>query len=121
MRLSTGWRRDGLNRELMRENCTGARMNALRRLLPSGEKYWPCPWLIDVTHGAIFAAVVDEFRGEDVADAKRHAVLENFFVDDGESIAWLDVEHEVDVVLENLGEIERDAIGEFGVRGRLEQ
>ena len=31
-----------LNRELMRENCTGARMNALRRLLPSGEKYSPC-------------------------------------------------------------------------------
>ena len=38
------------------------------------------------------------------------AVLENFFVDDGEAIARLDVEHEVDVVLENFGEIERDAI-----------
>ena len=80
MRLSTGWRREGLNRELMRENCTGARMNALRRLLPSGEKYWPCPVCIDVTDGAILAAVVDEFRGENVADTQRHAVLEHFFV-----------------------------------------
>ena len=45
----------------------------------------------------------------------------HFFVDDGEAIARLDVEHEVDVVLEDLGEIEGDAIGEFGVGSRLEQ
>ena len=105
----------------MRENCTGARMNALRRLLPSGVKYWPLPWVIDVTHRAIFAAFVDEFRGEDVAGAQRHAVLENFFVDDGEAIARLDVEHEVDVVLEDFREIEGDAIGKLRVRGCLEQ
>ena len=79
------------------------------------------PCLIDVTHGAVFAAVIDEFRGENVADAQRYAVLENFFVYDGEAIAGLDVEHEVDVVLENLGEIESDAVGEFCVGRRLEQ
>src|SRR5688572_16796291 len=33
---------------------------------------------IDVTHGAIFATVIDELRGENIADAQRHAVLENF-------------------------------------------
>ena len=47
--------------------------------------------------------------------AARYAVLEHFFVDHGEAVARLDVEHEVDVVLENVGEFERDAVGELGV------
>ena len=40
------------------------------------------------------------------------AVLEHFLVDHGEAIARLDVEHEVDVVLKDLGEFEGDAVVE---------
>ena len=79
------------------------------------------PFHVDKTHGAVFTAVIDELRGKNVAVSQRYAVLENFLVYDGETIAGLDVEHEVDVVLENLGEIESDAVGEFCVRSCLEQ
>ena len=79
------------------------------------------PFGIDVTHGAIFATVIDELRGENIADAQRHTVLEDFLVYDGESIARLDVEHEVDVVLENIREIESNPVREFRVRRRLEE
>ena len=70
---------------------------------------------ICVTHSSIFTSVVHELRREDIADAQGHAILENFLVDDRETIARLDVEHEIDVVLKNLGEIESDAVGKISV------
>ena len=76
---------------------------------------------IDVAHGAVLAPIIDEFRGENIADAKRFAVLKNLFVYDGEAIARLNVEYEIDVVLKDLGEVERDAIGELRIGRRLEQ
>ena len=61
------------------------------------------------------------FDGEDVADTQRYTVLIHFFVDHGEAIARLDVEHEVDVVLKDLGELEGDPFVEIGIGHGLEQ
>src|SRR6476659_573206 len=76
---------------------------------------------IDVAHCPILATSVDELRREDVARAQRHTILRKLFIDDRETIAGLDIEHEVDVVLEYFREIERHSIGKSGVRGCLEQ
>src|SRR5262245_55139927 len=76
---------------------------------------------IDVADRAVLAPLVDELGCEDVAGAQWFAVLEHILIDDGESIAGLDIEYEVDVVLEDLRELERDAVVEIGIRGRLEQ
>src|SRR5688500_4479191 len=51
-----------------------------------------------IANRAIFTAVVDEFRGQDVADAQRHSVLEYLLVDHGEAVARLYVLNEIDVV-----------------------
>ena len=96
-------------------------MNALRRLLPSGREVLGVPLLIDISDRAVFATVIHEFCGENVSCAQKGAVLEDFFIDHGEPVFRLDIEHEVDVVLKDVREFNRDAIVDFGVRGRLEQ
>ena len=96
-------------------------MNALRRLLPSGVKYSTVALVVDVAHGAVFTALVDELGRQDVAGTQALAILEHFLVDHREAIARLDVEHEVDVVLKDLGEFECDALVEVGIGRRLEQ
>jgi hypothetical protein len=66
---------------------------------------------VDVANRAIFAAVIDELGRQNVADAQRHAILKNFLVHHRKAVARLDIEHEIDVVLENLRQVESNAIG----------
>ena len=73
------------------------------------------------TGSALGAEIAGIDLSKDVSAAQRHAILREFFVDHGETVAGLDVEHEVDVVLEDLGQLERDSLGQFGIGGGLEQ
>src|SRR5690606_6581050 len=52
---------------------------------------------VDIPHGTVFAALVDELDGEERAIAQVLAVLRELFEGDDEAIATAYVEHEVDV------------------------
>ncbi len=73
------------------------------------------------TDRAVHRALVHELDGEQVALAEARAVLAQFLVDHAEAVARLDVEHEVDIPAEDVGDPQRQRVAEAGIAGSLEQ
>ena len=65
--------------------------------------------------------LIHEFHGENVAFAQGFAILADLLVGDAKAIAGLDVEHEVDIPLKNVGDTQRRVVTQTGVGCRLEQ
>ena len=79
------------------------------------------PGAADVPHGPVTTALVDEFRCQDRAELDRVSVVLALLVDDVESIAGADVEHEVDVPAKDVRELQRDAVVQADTLARVEQ
>src|SRR5690348_2423197 len=66
--------------------------------------------LLEAVSG-VTMAIVDEFRGNDVAGPRILAVAINVVIDDGEMVALLQILDEVDVVLEHVCELQHHRFG----------
>ena len=121
MRFKIGWSRCGLNtgadaREFHRRAQKRlAHGLAVRRVVADAAV------LVHEAHRAINLSAVHELGRQHLPVAQIFAVLIDLFVDRGELIALADIEHEVDVPGEDLGELESHGIGHLGRLGRLEQ
>ena len=82
--------------------------------------------VVDVAGSVVVAsrsvrrALVDEFRGDDVAVTQLHAVAPQLFVDHREFVAFANVLHEVDVPLEDARHCHDQLVRHAGVDARIE-
>ncbi|MNF63966.1 hypothetical protein D3C84_456840 [compost metagenome] len=76
---------------------------------------------VDIADGREGLATVDEARGEDFPTADLLAVDHLLFVDHFELVAFADIEGEVDVVAEDVGQVHGQIMGQTGAFGGEEQ
>jgi hypothetical protein len=93
----------------MRTTSNGVRKNGFAQRLAVGCVEGRATFAILVADRAINLALVDELGGEHVAIAQLHAILVELLHHDGEPVAVTQVEREVDVVAEELGEFHHHA------------
>lgn len=76
---------------------------------------------IDVTHGAVLLPLVGEGSRQNRPILHIHAVLVQLLVADRERIPWPDIQHEINVPTEDVGERNRGLVVAARVFDRLEQ
>ncbi len=75
----------------------------------------------DIAHREVFLALVDEARRQHRAILQILAVLQHFAVGHREAVTGPDVEHEIDVVTEDVGKAQRRLIMAAGAGHRFEE